>query len=138
MPSFINPQKLRPNPANTIFDPLPADVYAALKADIAARGLLNPILATSDFTVIAGHHRLQAALELGMDTVPVEVQDSPTPTTHSWSGCGRIPPWRRPHHTRRGRARTLVGRPRRNLPSTIPGGLPGVYAEVRHAAGRAS
>ena len=75
MPSFIDPHKLTPNPANTIFDPLPDDVYQALKADISERGLLNPILATSDFTVIAGHHRLQAALELGLETIPVEIQD---------------------------------------------------------------
>jgi len=73
--SLIDPHKLRPNAANTIFDPLPEDVYAALKADIAARGLLNPILCTSDYTVIAGHHRLQAALELGLDQVPVDIQD---------------------------------------------------------------
>lgn len=75
MPSFIDPHKLTPNPANTIFDPLPDDVYQALQADIAERGLLNPILATSDFIVIAGHHRLKAALALGLETVPVEIQD---------------------------------------------------------------
>ena len=73
--SLIDPHKLHPNPGNTIFDALPDDVYAALKADIAARGLLNPILCTSDYTVIAGHHRLKAALELGLNQVPVDVQD---------------------------------------------------------------
>lgn len=73
--SLIDPHKLTPNPANAIFDALPADVYAALKADIAQRGLLNPILATSDFTVIAGHHRLRASLELGLEQVPVDIQD---------------------------------------------------------------
>ncbi len=67
--------KLLPNPANGLFDPLPDDVYAALKADIAARGLLNPILCTPDFTVIAGHHRLKAAMELSLESVPVEIHD---------------------------------------------------------------
>ena len=73
--SLIDPHKLHPNPGNTIFDPLPAEVYEALKADIAQRGLLNPILCTVDYTVIAGHHRLKAALELGLDQVPVDIQD---------------------------------------------------------------
>lgn len=73
--STIDPKKLIPNPANAIFDPLPEDVYQALKDDIAERGLLNPILCTPDYTVIAGHHRLKAALELGMASVPVEIQN---------------------------------------------------------------
>ncbi|MCL4352245.1 MAG: ParB N-terminal domain-containing protein [Firmicutes bacterium] len=68
--STIGPKKLTPNPANTIFDPLPENVYQALKNDIAERGLLNPILCTPDFTVIAGHHRLKAALELKLECVP--------------------------------------------------------------------
>ncbi len=63
--STIDPQKLHPNPANTIFDPLPEDIYQAFKDDIAQRGLLNPILVTPDFMIIAGHHRLKAAVELG-------------------------------------------------------------------------
>ena len=83
MPSFIDPHKLLPNPTNRIFDPLPDDVYQALQADIAERGLLNPILATSDFIVIAGHHRLKAALALGLDTVPVEIQDVDPPEAES-------------------------------------------------------
>ena len=73
--SLIDPHKLVPNPANAIFDDLPADIYEALKADIAHRGLLNPILVTSNFTVIAGHHRLRAALELGLEQVSVDIQD---------------------------------------------------------------
>ncbi|AEW04705.1 ParB domain protein nuclease [Sulfobacillus acidophilus DSM 10332] len=75
MPSFLDPHKLRPHPANAIFDPLPDDVYAALKDDIEHRGMLNPILITPDYIVIAGHHRLQAALDLGLETVPVEIHD---------------------------------------------------------------
>ena len=75
MPSFLNPHKLHPNPANTIFDPLPPEVYEALKEDIAEHGIHDALLVTPDFTIIAGHHRVRAALELGLDTVPVEIQD---------------------------------------------------------------
>ncbi|AEJ38611.1 ParB domain protein nuclease [Sulfobacillus acidophilus TPY] len=32
-------------------------------------------MCTPDYTVIAGHHRLKAALELGLETVPVEIHD---------------------------------------------------------------
>ena len=73
--STIDPKKLHPNPANTIFDPLPEDIYQAFKDDIAQRGLLNPILVTPDFIIIAGHHRLKAAVELGFESVPIEIQN---------------------------------------------------------------
>ena len=51
-----------------MFDPLSEDVNQALKGDIAERGLLNPILCTLDYTVIARHHRLKAALKLGLQS----------------------------------------------------------------------
>ena len=73
--SAIDPRKLIPNPANSIFDPLLPEVYQALKDDIAERGLLNPILCTPDYTVIAGHHRLKAALELDLASVPIDIQN---------------------------------------------------------------
>lgn len=73
--SSIDPTLLKPNPANRIFDPLADDVYQALKDDIAARGLLNPIVVTPTFKLIAGHHRLKAALELGLETVPIDIQN---------------------------------------------------------------
>ncbi|MCY0865889.1 MAG: ParB N-terminal domain-containing protein, partial [Sulfobacillus sp.] len=73
--STMDPKRLKPHPANALFDPLPDEVYQALKDDIAARGMLNPILCTPDYTVIAGHHRLKAALELGLETVPVDIHD---------------------------------------------------------------
>lgn len=50
-------------------------MYHALKDDIAERGLLNPVLCTPDYTVIAGHHRLKAALELGLESVPIDIQN---------------------------------------------------------------
>jgi len=42
------------------------DDYAALKADIAARGIMVPIEVDEDGNVLDGHHRLRIAEELGV------------------------------------------------------------------------
>jgi DNA modification methylase len=42
-----------------------------LKNSISAFGFMNPVIVDSDDVVIAGHGRLQAAIELGMARVPV-------------------------------------------------------------------
>ncbi len=58
------------------FQPMPAltaDEYAALKADVAARGVLVPILVDQHGRLIDGHHRRQVAQELGIDC-PTEVR----------------------------------------------------------------
>lgn len=77
MPSMIDPKKLTPNASNTVFEPLTPEVYAALKDDIAQNGIQTACMVTPDFTIIAGHHRVKAALELGLDAVPVEIHDVP-------------------------------------------------------------
>lgn len=46
---------------------LPPEQYEALKADIAARGVLVPVVLDEDGEVIDGHHRKRAADELGID-----------------------------------------------------------------------
>lgn len=48
---------------------------AQLAASIAEFGFVNPILVDSDDGVIAGHGRLAAARDLGMEEVPVVVLD---------------------------------------------------------------
>ncbi len=75
MPSMIDPKKLMPNRSNTVFEPLTPEVYAALKEDIAENGIQTACMVTPDFTIIAGHHRVKAALELGLNAVPVEIHD---------------------------------------------------------------
>ncbi len=54
------------HPAALIPPPLADDDYAALKADIAANGLLHPIR-TIDGQVIDGRHRYQICMELGIE-----------------------------------------------------------------------
>ncbi|WP_405071565.1 ParB N-terminal domain-containing protein [Kribbella sp. NBC_01510] len=56
-----------------VMPPLSADEYAALKADIAERGVLVAVVIDQDGRTIDGHHRRQICAELGID-YPVEVR----------------------------------------------------------------
>ena len=49
---------------------LAADDFAALKADIAARGVLVPVEYDEDGNVLDGHHRVRACQELGINDWP--------------------------------------------------------------------
>ncbi len=53
---------------------------AQIAASISEFGFVNPILVDSDAGVIAGHCRLAAARDLGLDEVPVVVLDHLSPT----------------------------------------------------------
>lgn len=56
-----------------VMPPLSTEEYEALKADIARRGVLIPILVDADTgDVIDGYHRLQACQELGKEAPRVE------------------------------------------------------------------
>lgn len=75
MPSMMDPRRLRPHPANMVLPELDSETYEALKADIAAHGIQVAVMITPAFTIIAGHHRVRAAVELGLGSVPVAVHD---------------------------------------------------------------
>jgi hypothetical protein len=53
---------------------------AQLAASITEFGFVNPVLATSEGHVLAGHGRLRAAALAGLDSVPVLLLDHLTPT----------------------------------------------------------
>ena len=57
-------------PMFQFFEPLPADEYAALKADIAKRGVLVPIEYDEEGNILDGHHRYQICQELGIKDFP--------------------------------------------------------------------
>ena len=61
---------LTPSP---VLPPLPAEEYAALKAHIALHGVEEPILVTSNGTIIDGHERLKAITDLGIRKYPIRV-----------------------------------------------------------------
>src|SRR4051794_36850621 len=54
--------------------PLPAEVYAALKADIAANGILVPVDVDENGNVLDGHNRTRIAEELGIRDYPTVVR----------------------------------------------------------------
>ena len=55
----------------------PEGQLSMIKKSISEFGWTNPILVAQDNMVVAGHARLQAALELGFTQVPVITLDLP-------------------------------------------------------------
>jgi len=53
-----------------VVPPLSAEEFAALKADIAQRGVLVPVECDEDGNVLDGHHRIRACRELGIAKWP--------------------------------------------------------------------
>jgi ParB-like chromosome segregation protein Spo0J len=66
--SIRNGKNLEIDPLATIFPPMSEDEFGRLKADIAARGQLEPIW-THRGRVVDGRHRLRACRELGVEPV---------------------------------------------------------------------
>lgn len=57
-----------------VMPPLSVEEYEALKADIAKRGVLVPVVTDEYGEIIDGHHRVQACQELGIADWPVDVR----------------------------------------------------------------
>ena len=53
---------------------LPPEQFAALKADIAARGVMVAVIVDEFGTIIDGHNRVSACRELGINDYPVDVR----------------------------------------------------------------
>lgn len=53
---------------------MPPEQFAALKSDIAERGVLVPIDITEDGYILDGHHRYRACVELGITDFPTIVR----------------------------------------------------------------
>ena len=66
-----DPKSLTVHPAAAAIPDLPPAQYAALKSSIERQGILQPLLVDDAGRVIDGRHRLRAAIELGLDVVPV-------------------------------------------------------------------
>ena len=66
--SIRNGKDLEIDPLATLFPPMAEEEFARLKADIAARGQLEPIW-THRGRVVDGRHRLRACRELGLEPV---------------------------------------------------------------------
>jgi ParB-like nuclease domain len=69
----VSTSRLRPNAFNSdFFREESTDYFNNLRADIHARGVIVPLIAKTDDTLLAGHNRLRVARELGLGTVPVQ------------------------------------------------------------------
>jgi ParB/RepB/Spo0J family partition protein len=68
-------ERLRPDPANP--RQIEAAELDALTRSIRRYGFVQPIVATRDGLVVAGHQRLVAARRLGLASVPVIYVDLP-------------------------------------------------------------
>ncbi|MGB9791751.1 MAG: ParB N-terminal domain-containing protein [Thermacetogeniaceae bacterium] len=68
---------LKPHPKNSELFPdrLPENLWRELVEDIKQNGIINPLVVTPDYTVLAGHLRLEAAREAGLTHVPVVIRD---------------------------------------------------------------
>ena len=56
-----------------VLPPLPAQEYARLRDSIRERGVLQPLLITSDHVLIDGHERWKAIQELGLTKYPIRI-----------------------------------------------------------------
>ncbi|MCK4905995.1 MAG: ParB N-terminal domain-containing protein [Spirochaetes bacterium] len=68
----IDPFLLKPHPENnSIFNQESEEDFERLKQDIKQYGIHDPLIITPEMTIITGHRRCQAALELKLETVPI-------------------------------------------------------------------
>jgi N6-adenosine-specific RNA methylase IME4 len=70
---FRSPKELRLHRQAALVPSMTTPEAVALRVDIERRGIADPLAITKDGVVLDGRHRLQIALELGLDYVPVRI-----------------------------------------------------------------
>ena len=71
---YIEPSQLVPHPKNAeLFDNADDEAYKRLKDSIEMMGILTPLRIAPDMTIISGHQRWRAAMDLHLPVVPVIV-----------------------------------------------------------------
>lgn len=69
----VEPSKLQPNPKNTeIFRTESSEYFERLTEDIRKRGIIVPLIAEQNGTILAGHNRWEIAKRLHLKFVPVQ------------------------------------------------------------------
>jgi ParB-like nuclease domain len=70
---YVSPVRLKPNPLNQdYFREESNEYFNQLREDIEKRGIIVPLIAKRDDTLLAGHNRLRLAVDLGIENVPVQ------------------------------------------------------------------
>lgn len=73
----VEPKDLKDNDLNPqLFKEETPEYFQTLEADIKERGVLVPLIARKDGTLLAGHNRLVIARRLGLARVPVQYLES--------------------------------------------------------------
>lgn len=65
---YAHPTRFYPHPSNTNEHSKKQSSF--LKSSVSRLGFINPVLVNDSFQIIAGHLRVQAALELELDAIP--------------------------------------------------------------------
>lgn len=69
----ISTARLKANALNAVFfREESGDYFEKLRGDVEERGIIVPLIAKPDETLLAGHNRLRVAQDLGLPTVPVQ------------------------------------------------------------------
>ena len=76
MPETLPTAELHDHPRAELIPPMRSGEYAVLVADIGERGIAVPLDVNSRGEVLDGRHRLRAAGELGLESVPVRVVET--------------------------------------------------------------
>jgi len=67
---------LKVHPRNQeFFDDIKGSDYSQFKKSIEEDGIITPLTVSSDMTVVSGHQRLKAAMDLGIKQVPVIIRE---------------------------------------------------------------
>ncbi|MBP2070848.1 ParB/RepB/Spo0J family partition protein [Thermoanaerobacterium butyriciformans] len=73
---MIKVELLKIHPRNKeFFDDMEGDKWKDFVKSIKTSGIIQPLIVTDNYTVISGHQRLKAAIELGLAEVPCEVHE---------------------------------------------------------------
>lgn len=76
--SQIDPKRLKPHPRNTSIYRGEEEDVSDLVALIRDSGWVKPLVVTNDRTIISGHRRWRALVQLGWQSIPVEVREFPS------------------------------------------------------------
>lgn len=81
-PALWPVSKLREHPQAQLIPPMRQGEYHAFCAFVSQHGILSPLEISQDGVVLDGRHRLRAAIELGLERVPVVVISPPNQVEH--------------------------------------------------------
>lgn len=71
----ININELKPHPRNNeFFDDMSGEKWTEFLESIRTSGVIEPIVITTDMTIVSGHQRVRACKQLGIDTVLCEIK----------------------------------------------------------------